>query len=322
MRVIHAIVSLGALLSLTALPCTSRAQVYVSITTAPPPLPVYVQPVIPGPDYMWVPGYWAWGTFGYYWVPGTWVLAPSVGMLWTPGYWGWNNGIYVWRAGYWGPRVGYYGGINYGYGYTGVGYQGGHWSGRVFTYNTAVVNVGTVRITNVYNKTVITNTTVTNASFNGGKGGVTAQPTPQELAASKERHIPATGVQTQHEHAASTNRALFASVNHGKPNIAATAKAGQFAGQGIVAAKGASLAGKPLARATDPLGPQGPKQGTIAAKGVNPPGKSLAATKGPLGPQGPKQQPQFKAARMVGPAGPRPPPRKHPGEHAKKPGQP
>ncbi len=313
MHVIRAIVVVVGLLLVTTLPSTSRAQVYVSITTAPPPLPVYVQPVIPGPDYMWVPGYWAWGSFGYYWVPGTWVLAPAVGMLWTPGYWGWNNGIYVWRAGYWGPRVGYYGGINYGYGYTGVGYQGGYWSGRVFTYNTAVVNVGTVRITNVYTKTVINNTTVTNVSFNGGKGGVMAQPTPQELAAAKEKHIPATAVQTQHEHAASTNRALFASVNGGKPNIAATAKAGQFSGQGIVAAKGANSVGMPLARKDPSL------QGGLVAKGVNPAGKSLAGTKGPTGPQG---QPQFKAAKMVGPAGPKPPLRKPPGDPAKKPGQP
>ena len=26
------------------------------------------------------------------------------------------------NAGYWGPHVGFYGGINYGYGYGGVGY--------------------------------------------------------------------------------------------------------------------------------------------------------------------------------------------------------
>jgi hypothetical protein len=161
---------------------------------------------------------------------------------------------------------------------------------------------------------------VTNVSFNGGKGGVTAQPTPQELAAAKDKHIAATGLQIQHEHAASTNRALFASVNHGKPNIAATVKAGQFS-QGVVAAKGANASGKPLARTTEPLGP-GAKQRVLAAKGVNPPGKALAATKGPLGPQGPKQQPQFKAAKMAGPAGPRPPPRKPPGDHVKKPGQP
>ena len=100
MHVIRAIAVVVGLLSLTTLPSASRAQVYVSITTAPPPLPVYVQPVIPGPDYMWVPGYWAWGSFGYYWVPGTWVLPPAVGLLWTPGYWGNSDGGYAWNAGY------------------------------------------------------------------------------------------------------------------------------------------------------------------------------------------------------------------------------
>jgi len=64
---------------------TSSASVFVSVAFAPPPLPVYVQPICPGPEYIWVPGYWAYGPYGYYWVPGTWVLAPYVGALWTPG---------------------------------------------------------------------------------------------------------------------------------------------------------------------------------------------------------------------------------------------
>lgn len=254
----------------------SRAQVFVRVTVAPPLLPVYVQPAIPGPDYIWVPGYWAWGPGDYYWVPGTWVFAPTPGLLWTPGYWAWNDGIYVWRAGYWGPRVGFYGGVNYGYGYTGVGYQGGYWNGRVFMYNTAVVNVGTVRITNVYSKTVINNTAVTNVSFNGGKGGIAAQPNAQELAAANDKHVPATSLQTQHEHAASGNHSLLASVNHGHPTIAATAAAGHLAGAGIVAAKGAAA--------------------------------SLA--KGPNASGGPKKGPgQFNAARMVSQPGPKGPPR-------------
>src|SRR5277367_2654770 len=88
-----------------------------SITTAPPPLPDYKQPAIPGPDYIWTPGYWSYGSDGYFWVPGTWVMPPSAGLLWTPGYWRWNDGIYFWNAGYWGPSVGFYGGINYGFGY-------------------------------------------------------------------------------------------------------------------------------------------------------------------------------------------------------------
>src|SRR5712691_11778605 len=104
----------------------AQAQVVVgvSIRIAPPLLPVYVQPPIPGPGYIWTPGYWAWDPYvrDYYWVPGTWVLAPAVGLLWTPGYWGWRDGVYIWNGGYWGPRIGYYGGINYGYGYTGIGF--------------------------------------------------------------------------------------------------------------------------------------------------------------------------------------------------------
>src|SRR5215469_8814731 len=73
-----------------AFPAVSFASVDVSIgisvNTPPPALPVYEQPVIPGPGYIWVPGYWAWGPAGYYWVPGVWEMPPAVGMLWTPGY--------------------------------------------------------------------------------------------------------------------------------------------------------------------------------------------------------------------------------------------
>ena len=65
----------------------------VSVSIAPPELPVYEQPICPGDGYIWTPGYWAYDPAdGYYWVPGTWVEAPEVGFLWTPGYWGWGNG--------------------------------------------------------------------------------------------------------------------------------------------------------------------------------------------------------------------------------------
>src|SRR5580658_8923520 len=107
---------------MVTVPVASFGAVAVSITIAPPILPVYSQPICPGAGYMWTPGYWAWGPAGYYWVPGTWVMAPFIGALWTPGYWGWGAGVYLWHAGYWGPHVGFYGGINYGFGYIGVGY--------------------------------------------------------------------------------------------------------------------------------------------------------------------------------------------------------
>ena len=214
------------------------AGVGVSISVAPPVLPVYEQPLCPGPGYIWTPGYWAYGESDYYWVPGTWVLPPVVGLLWTPGYWGYDGGIYAWHAGYWGPHVGYYGGVNYGFGYGGVGYEGGYWDHGRFFYNTAVTRVNTTVITNTYNKTVIRNETVNNVSFNGGPGGTKAQPTAQELAWSHEQHTPPTALQQHHQHTASTDRALFASVNHGAPTVAATGKPGVFAGPETVGPRG------------------------------------------------------------------------------------
>src|SRR5271156_4460213 len=226
---------------LCMLPCASFAQVAVgvSITVAPPELPVFEQPVCPGANYMWTPGYWAWdpASGGYFWVPGTWVTAPAVGLLWTPGYWGWGGNAYAWNGGYWGRSVGFYGGVNYGFGYGGVGYQGGRWQNGQFYYNRAANNVNVTNVHNVYNTTVINNTAVNHVSYNGGAGGVTARPTAAEETASREQHTPATSLQTQHERTASTNHALLASVNQGKPAIAATAKPGEFSGQGVVAAK-------------------------------------------------------------------------------------
>ncbi len=205
----------------------SFAQVFVSVRFGPPALPVYAQPICPGPGYMWTPGYWAWSDDGgYYWVPGTWVMAP-VGMLWTPGYWGWNEGFYVWHAGYWGPHVGFYGGINYGFGYGGVGFFGGEWRGGAFFYNRSVTNVNVVNVTNVYNRTVVVNN-VTHVSYNGGTGGVMARPTPQEIAYSREPHQAALPAQQQHWQAAARDPQLRASVNHGRPAVAATARPADF----------------------------------------------------------------------------------------------
>ncbi|MBS0378313.1 MAG: YXWGXW repeat-containing protein [Proteobacteria bacterium] len=230
---------------LALLPFVAQAGVFVgvSVNIAPPVLPVYVQPAIPAPGYLWTPGYWAWGPAGYYWVPGTWVLPPAVGLLWTPGYWGWVNGGYFWHAGYWGPHVGFYGGINYGCGYGGVGYGGGEWRGGQFFYNNSVNNVRNVNITNVYSRTVVNNVAVSRVSFNGGAGGVMARPTSAELAAGREQHVALTGAQRQQENLARNNESLRASVNGGHPPVAATARPGAFTGHGVVAARGATPGG-------------------------------------------------------------------------------
>ena len=229
-------------ISATIVSRTAHAQISVNITIAPPELPVYDQPPLPGPGYLWIPGYWAWADpDGYYWVPGYWEEPPTVGLLWTPGYWGWRDGYYAWNEGYWGPHIGFYGGVNYGCGYTGEGYYGGRWDHGVFAYNQTVNNFGGVHITNVYNQTVVVNN-VTRVSFNGGTGGTTAQATPQQLAAAHEHHVPPTTLQTQHQRTASTNPALRASENHGRPTIAAVSRPNEFTGKGVVAAHEATPA--------------------------------------------------------------------------------
>jgi hypothetical protein len=243
MRITHFIRTLLFAAILFAIPAASFAQISVGIAVhvAPPVLPVYTQPICPGDGYIWTPGYWAYGDDDYYWVPGTWVLAPRAGVLWTPGYWGWGGGGYIWHVGYWGPHVGFYGGVNYGFGYVGVGYLGGRWDGGHFAYNRAVNNVNVTVIHNTYNTRITNNyRSSTRVSYNGGTGGIRAQESAHERQAAREQHVQATSVQTEHEHAARADRSQFASVNHGRPNIAATPKPGAFNDRGVVHANAAA----------------------------------------------------------------------------------
>ncbi|MGO9086082.1 MAG: hypothetical protein ACLP6G_11225 [Terriglobales bacterium] len=203
----------------------------ISINIAPPVLPVYEQPPLPAPGYMWTPGYWSYGEAGYFWVPGVWVQPPSAGFLWTPGYWGYEGGMYGWHGGYWGPHIGFYGGVNYGFGYGGVGFGGGEWRGGVFAYNSAVANFGSVHVMNVYeNRTIVTENTIVNVnhvSFNGGVG-IQVHASAVEMQAVNERHFEPTPDQVQHVNFAAQDRAQLASVNQGRPATVASANVNEY----------------------------------------------------------------------------------------------
>jgi hypothetical protein len=231
-------------------PAAATARVYVAITIAPPALPVYEQPICPGDGYIWTPGYWAWDDDfdDYYWVPGTWVFPPSVGLFWTPGYWGWDGGRFVFYDGYWGPQVGFYGGIDYGFGYFGEGFEGGRWDNGRFFYNRSVTNVNVTVIHNVYNENVRNNVTVNHVSYNGGNGGTNARPTPQDRSAMNGRHIPPVAAQVQHVQAARNDTGLRASENHGKPPVAATPQPGAFNDRRAVSARNAGAPYSPPSR--------------------------------------------------------------------------
>jgi len=240
MRNLSAIRLLFCVLLLLAVSAASFAQIAIGISVgfAPPPIPVYEQPVCPVEGYLWTPGFWAWdpAAADYYWVPGTWVEPPVVGYLWTPGWWGWENGAYFFHEGYWGPHVGWYGGINYGWGYFGHGYEGGRWDHDRFYYNRSVTNVNITEIHNVYNTTII-NRNESRVSYNGGNGGINERPSPQEESWSRERHVSAVSAQQQQIQAARGNRELRASSNQGRPPIAATQRPGSFSGPAVVPAR-------------------------------------------------------------------------------------
>ena len=81
MRIVKTIGSLSVLfLMILGMSISSSSQIAigVSVSIAPPELPVYEQPPCPGDDYIWTPGYWAYGDGDYYWVPGTWCLRRSL----------------------------------------------------------------------------------------------------------------------------------------------------------------------------------------------------------------------------------------------------
>ena len=205
------------------------------VAAAPPPLPSYQQPPIPEGGYLWVPGFWAWrkSVPDYFWVPGTWVRLPQSGLLWTPPYWSQVDGGYAYHAGYWASEVGFYGGINYGFGYTGSGYQGGRWDNGSFTYNRAVNNLGSFDSTSVYDQAVAVEENASRISYNGGERGTAARPTRQQETLANGQHIGPTPEQQKHFELAAMDRSLYSKLNNGKPAIAATQRPGILAGPDV-----------------------------------------------------------------------------------------
>ena len=132
----------------------SSSGVIVKSDTPPPPLPDEDQPALVQDGYLWTPGYWYWRDLRYVWIPGAWASPPQAGFLWTPAYWGRAGAVFIFHPGHWGSTVGFYGGVNYGFGYFGNGYNGGHWIGDSFAYNSAVNHVDPAVAHRTYSESV------------------------------------------------------------------------------------------------------------------------------------------------------------------------
>jgi len=150
--------------------------------------------------------------------------APYAGALWTPGYWGFYGGRYSFYPGYWGLHIGFYGGINYGFGYVGFGYEGGYWNAGRFFYNSVYNHLDRGVVHNVYSYNAGNRARGGRASFNGGPRGVQVRPQPAEVAAHREPTAPRMSTQVQHAQSYATARGQLAAQNHGRPATAAVSR--------------------------------------------------------------------------------------------------
>jgi hypothetical protein len=150
-------------------------------------------------------------------VPGTWVLPPNTGDLWTPGYWAFENTGFRWHIGYWGRTVGYYGGLNYGYGYSGRGYQGGRWNQGHYRrdFHESARRPGNSQV-----------------SFIGGQGGWPSRPPNPDLHPRPNEHSAPSDAQMMHEYAAVTRPTQRATGSRERPLVAATPRPSAFEAAG------------------------------------------------------------------------------------------
>jgi hypothetical protein len=92
--------------------CVERRVVYVEspppaaaqagrvISEAPPPPQAEVVVAAPGPNYIWMPGYWSWQGH-WVWVSGAYVVRPYAHAHWVRGHWVHHGYGWVWVGGYW-----------------------------------------------------------------------------------------------------------------------------------------------------------------------------------------------------------------------------
>jgi hypothetical protein len=71
------------------------------VQQAPPALVAEAPPPMPGPGYIWCPGYWGWHHNRHDWVRGHWAVPPRRAAVWVPHHW--EHGHHGWRLapGHW-----------------------------------------------------------------------------------------------------------------------------------------------------------------------------------------------------------------------------
>lgn len=74
--------------------------VYV-VDAAPAPRTEVIVGPAPGPNYVWVNGYWGRYRNNWYWVKGRWAARPRPQAVWVSGRWDHQPRGYRWSHGHW-----------------------------------------------------------------------------------------------------------------------------------------------------------------------------------------------------------------------------
>jgi len=82
---------------MTVFPALSQ----VVVRVGPPHPIVETRPAMPGPGYVWTPGYHRWDGNAYVWAPGAWVMPPHPHAHWVAHRWVRRNGGWVLVEGHW-----------------------------------------------------------------------------------------------------------------------------------------------------------------------------------------------------------------------------
>jgi hypothetical protein len=93
------ILGLSVLALMLGAAAAPAAEVFIRIGPPRPPREVVV--VRPGPNYVWIPGYYRWSGERYIWVAGRREMPPRPHAHWVPGHWHHHHRGYVWVEGYW-----------------------------------------------------------------------------------------------------------------------------------------------------------------------------------------------------------------------------
>jgi hypothetical protein len=101
MRLSASLLFAGSLGACYAPPPPRPRMAVVYAVRQPPAERVEIVPASPGPQYVWVKGFWGWRRNDYVWTAGHWVVPERGYREWVPGKWDRDRNGWLFIEGHW-----------------------------------------------------------------------------------------------------------------------------------------------------------------------------------------------------------------------------